>query len=133
MILSITQPWEKLREIIMSEQLVRKKLGEFVKSDDVSILEVPQKLFHPYRILILKILYSFGYADFRQLKHDLQITDGNLASHLRALEKEGYVKVDKQIIKRKPRTTYTLTKKGLRAFQQLRTRILKVMKSDIER
>ena len=117
----------------MSEQLGRKKLSDFVKSDDVSILEVPQKLFHPYRILILKILYSFGYADFRQLKHDLRMTDGNLASHLRALENEGYIKVDKQIINRKPRTTYILTKKGLIAFQQFRTRIVSVMGSDIER
>ena len=117
----------------MSEQLVGEKLGEFVKSDDVSILEVPQKLFHPYRILILKILYSHGYADFRQLKCDLQITDGNLASHLRALENEGYISVGKRIIDRKPRTTYILTRKGLRAFQQFRDRIVRVMKSDIER
>ena len=116
----------------MSKQLVRRKLSEFVKSD-VSILEMPTKLFHPYRILILKILYSFGYADFRQLKHDLRITDGNLASHLRALENEGYIEVGKQIVNRKPRTTYILTKKGFRAFQQLRTGILRMMESDIER
>lgn len=117
----------------MSEQLVRKKLSEFVKSDDLSILKVPPKLFHPYRILILKILYSHGYADFRQLKYDLQITDGNLASHLRALENEGFTKVGKQIIDKKPRTTYILTRKGLRAFQQFRDRIVRVMEIGIER
>jgi DNA-binding PadR family transcriptional regulator len=56
-----------------------------------------------------------------------------LASHLRALENEGYIEAGKEIINRKPRTTYIPTKKGLRAFQQLRTGILKVMESDIER
>ena len=122
-----------MREINMPEQIMRKKLSEFVKSDDLSILKVPPKLFHPYRILILKILYSHGYADFRQLKYDLQITDGNLASHLRALENEGHVRVGKQIVERKPRTTYILTKKGLRSFKEFRDRIVRVMESDIER
>jgi len=117
----------------MSEQLVKKKLSDFIRSDDVSLLEIPVKLFHPHRILVLKILYLHGYADFRQLKYDLQITDGNLASHLRALELEGYIEVNKQIVGRKPRTTYTLTKSGLEAFEQFRKSILRVIESDFKR
>lgn len=116
----------------MSAQLAKKKLSDFVKSEDASLLKVPVKLFHPYRILILKILYLHSNADFRQLKHDLQITDGNLASHLRALENEGYIKVYKEIVGRKVRTTYELTKKGLIAFEQFRSCIGKVIKSGFE-
>jgi len=117
----------------MSEQLVRKRLTEWIKSDDIDILQIPPKIFHPYRILILKILYLHGDAEFRELKRDLEITDGNLASHLRALEEEGYTEVHKQIIDRKPRTTYVLTKEGLDAFRQFRTRIAKVIQNDLER
>lgn len=111
---------------------MKKKLGDFIRSEDAGLLKVPAKLFHPYRILILKILYLHGYADFRQLKHDLQITDGNLASHLRTLENEGYINVYKEILGRKLRTTYELTKKGLITFEQFRSCIGKVIKSGIE-
>jgi len=114
-------------EVVVSEQIERKKLAEWIKSDDISLLQIPSKIFHPYRILILKILYLHGYAEFRQLKHDLRITDGNLASHLRALEEDGYVEVHKEIVDRRPRTTYVLTKEGLEAFKQFRTHIIKVV------
>jgi len=116
----------------MSEQLVKKEISKLIKSDDTGLLEIPTKLFHPYRILILKILYLHGYADFRQLKYDLTITDGNLASHLRALEQEGYIEVSKKIVDRKPRTTYTLTTEGLEAFEKFRKYIREVIESDFK-
>lgn len=83
--------------------------------------------------MILKILYLHGHADFRELKHDLQITDGNLASHLRALERHGYIEVHKKIVDRKPRTTYELTKNGWDEFERFRTRVVKVMEIGHER
>lgn len=55
--------------------------------------------------------------DFNALKEFLDVTDGNLASHIKALEKEGFITVEKNFIDRKPNTTYTITKEGRTAFE----------------
>jgi DNA-binding MarR family transcriptional regulator len=47
----------------------------------------------------------------------LVLTDGNLASHLKALEENGYVKVNKGFVGRKTNTTYAVTKSGEKAFR----------------
>lgn len=54
--------------------------------------------------------------DFNALKELLEVTDGNLASHLTALEKLEYLQVQKQFIGKKPNTTYAVTKAGRKAF-----------------
>ena len=70
------------------------------------------------RLGIMSILLVDDEADFNRLKEILAATDGNLASHLRALEKEGYIKVHKQFVGRKPNTTYEVTAPGRRAFSE---------------
>jgi DNA-binding HxlR family transcriptional regulator len=55
--------------------------------------------------------------DFKNLKEHLQVTDGNLASHLKALEKLEMIIVKKQFIGRKPNTTYEATATGRQAFE----------------
>lgn len=55
--------------------------------------------------------------DFNSLKDLLHITDGNLASHLKALEKEEYIIFHKGYIGRKPNTNYQATAKGKKAFK----------------
>jgi DNA-binding PadR family transcriptional regulator len=54
--------------------------------------------------------------DFNALKEFLDVTDGNLASHLKALEKEEFIGVNKSFVGRKPNTTYAMTKSGKKAF-----------------
>lgn len=54
--------------------------------------------------------------DFNRLKELLGVTDGNLASHLKALEKVEYIDVQKQFVGRKPNTQYSATKEGKKAF-----------------
>ena len=54
--------------------------------------------------------------DFNALKELLEVTDGNLASHLKALEKEEYIEVKKSFVGRKPNTKYEMTPKGRQAF-----------------
>ena len=54
---------------------------------------------------------------FNELKELLEVTDGNLASHLKALEKEEYISVNKSFIGRKPNTTYKITTVGKSAFE----------------
>ena len=55
--------------------------------------------------------------NFNDLKELLQITDGNLASHIKGLEESGYLKVQKGFIGRKTNTTYSATKVGEKAFK----------------
>jgi DNA-binding MarR family transcriptional regulator len=56
-------------------------------------------------------------VNFNDLKELIQVTDGNLASHLKTLEDFAYIKVKKGFIGRKTNTTYTVTKAGEKAFK----------------
>lgn len=66
--------------------------------------------------------------DFNALKEYLDVTDGNLASHLKALEKEEFIKVEKAFVGRKPNTTYALTKLGRQAFSSHLSALEKLIK-----
>ncbi|MEY3432493.1 MAG: hypothetical protein RL131_429 [Bacteroidota bacterium] len=70
------------------------------------------------RLGIMSILMVNDSMDFQPLKKILKITDGNLASHLVALEKNEFLEVQKRFIGKKPNTTYSLTKKGKKAFSE---------------
>ncbi len=83
-----------------------------------SIIANINKLFeNRIRLGIMSILSVNENANFNTLKELLDITDGNLASHLKALEKAGYLTVTKQFIGRKPNTSYRITKQGRSAFE----------------
>lgn len=64
----------------------------------------------------MSILLREGWVDFTVLRDTLQATDGNLSSHLSALEKENMLKIKKQFVKNRPRTSYKITRNGLRRF-----------------
>ncbi len=57
-------------------------------------------------------------AEFTRLKELLGVTDGNLASHIKYLEKEGYIMSIKQFINKKPNTQYAISKEGKFAFKK---------------
>jgi DNA-binding MarR family transcriptional regulator len=57
-------------------------------------------------------------VDFNTLKQYLEVTDGNLASHISSLEKAKYIKVNKSFIGKKPNTTYSVSAAGRRAFSE---------------
>ncbi len=65
---------------------------------------------------IMSILLVNDVVDFGMLKEQLQLTDGNMASHLAALEKAQYITITKKFVGKKPNTTYTVTKEGKKAF-----------------
>ncbi len=71
---------------------------------------------HRIRLGIMSVLMVNDTADFNTLKELLGATDGNLASHTKALEAEQYIIVEKRFIGKKPNTTYTATKTGRQAF-----------------
>lgn len=66
--------------------------------------------------------------DFTSLKEFLDVTDGNLATHIKKLEKEGFIGVEKSFIDRKPNTKYYMTAEGKKAFDEH----LKVMEEIIK-
>ena len=68
------------------------------------------------RLGIMSALMVNDYADFNTLKALLNVTDGNLASHLKALENNKYIEVNKEFIDRKPNTKYIASKEGKKAF-----------------
>nr|WP_116542165.1 transcriptional regulator [Pontibacter virosus] len=68
------------------------------------------------RLGIMSVLMVEDTVDFNTLKETLQLTDGNLASHLSALEEAQYLRVEKQFVGRKPNTTYHATDLGRKAF-----------------
>lgn len=70
------------------------------------------------RLGIMSVLSVNDTIDFNALKALLEVTDGNLASHLKALEKEGFIDVAKTFVGRKPNTRYFITEAGKQAFQQ---------------
>jgi len=70
------------------------------------------------RLGIMSILMVNDSYDFNSLKESLNITDGNLASHLKALEDRGLIEVKKQFIGRKPNTSYNITTEGIQLFRE---------------
>lgn len=70
------------------------------------------------RLQIMSVLVVNDYYDFNSLKELLDLTDGNLASHLKFLEKEEYIEVFKSFSGRKPLTEYKATAKGKKAFKK---------------
>jgi DNA-binding MarR family transcriptional regulator len=73
---------------------------------------------HRVRLQIISVLAVNESYDFNALKDLLEITDGNLATHIKALEKERYVSVMKSFIDRKPNTRYKISERGRTAFKK---------------
>ena len=69
------------------------------------------------RIGIMSALMVNENVNFNDLKALIDVTDGNLASHLKTLEENNYIKVEKGFIGRKTNTTYCITKVGEKAFR----------------
>ena len=70
------------------------------------------------RLGIMSILMVNEQVDFSAIKEQLQVTDGNIASHISALEKLNYINVEKKFIGKKPNTSYAATSNGKKAFNE---------------
>ena len=76
------------------------------------------KLDNRVRLGVMSVLIVNDWVEFKQLKETLELSDGNLASHLKVLEKEKYIEIRKQFVGRKPQTTYQVTNLGRTAFEK---------------
>lgn len=81
------------------------------------------------RLGIMSALVVSDRLDFNALKEYLDVTDGNLATHLKALEKEEFIGVEKTFVGRKPNTKYFITKEGKQAFEEHLAILEKLVKS----
>jgi len=81
------------------------------------------------RLGIMSVLAVNDTLDFNALKEYLDVTDGNLASHIKALEKEEYIGVEKSFVGKKPNTRYFMTKEGKIAFDDHLKALEKLIKS----
>ena len=81
--------------------------------------EFNELIHQPVRLQIMAALNALeegAQLDFKTLRDMLQVTDGNLATHLRKLEEAGYLTVTKTFVGRRPRTYVALTPAGRAAF-----------------
>ena len=80
--------------------------------------DVDKVIHEPARLLIMAQLYVVEEADFTYLLRQTHLTWGNLSSHMRRLEDEKYIEIEKKFASRRPRTVLRLTKRGHSAFEQ---------------
>ena len=80
--------------------------------------QLDKVLEHRIRLQIMSALVTNDAFEFNTLKELLNVTDGNLASHIKALEREKYLTVSKSFIEKKPNTRYKITERGRTAFRK---------------
>ena len=80
------------------------------------------------RLAIISVLITVEEAEFNFLKEKVNATDGNLSVHLKKLEEANYISVKKEFVDRKPKTVYSLTKTGIKAFELYVAQLEKLIK-----
>ncbi len=73
---------------------------------------------HRTRLGIMSLLVVNDSLDFGRLKELLDLTDGNLATHIKPLEEQKYINIQKQFIGKKPQTVFSITEQGRQAFKE---------------
>ncbi len=81
-------------------------------------LQLDRVIHEKGRLGIMSMLAASAELSFTELRDALGMTDGNLTTHIRALQQEGYVSVAKSYQNRRPLTTCSLTAAGRKAFAE---------------
>lgn len=79
------------------------------------------------RLAIMATLAGVESLGFNEIKAELGLTDGNLSTHLAALERAGYVRIRKAFKLRKPQTTLAITAKGRKALGKYVDRLQEIL------
>ena len=80
------------------------------------ILQLDRVIHEKGRLAIMSMLAASPELSFTELRNALNMTDGNLTTHIRTLQEAGYVSVTKSFQNNRPLTTCSLTPAGKRAF-----------------
>jgi DNA-binding HxlR family transcriptional regulator len=95
----------------------------------VNTIEKLDRVIHERgRLKIMTVLAATEWLSFKEMKEQLEMTDGNLSVHMRTLEESGYVSVRKSFVNRKPLTEYSLTPTGRQAFQEYIQTLAEIVK-----
>jgi DNA-binding MarR family transcriptional regulator len=81
-------------------------------------LQLDRVIHEKGRLAIMSMLAASPELSFTELRDALSMTDGNLTTHIRALQETGYVSVAKSYQNRRPLTTCSLTATGRKAFRE---------------
>jgi DNA-binding HxlR family transcriptional regulator len=81
------------------------------------------------RMKIMTTLLALGEADFKLLKEELALSDGNLSTHLALLEERGYVEARKEFVRRKPHSSYKPTENGRVAFHRYIDALMRIVRA----
>jgi DNA-binding MarR family transcriptional regulator len=73
---------------------------------------------HPVRFSIVAMLAAASRAEFSFVRDQVEVSDSMLSKQMSALERDGYVKVDKGFIGKRARTWLSLTKEGRHRFER---------------
>ncbi|ABX04242.1 MAG TPA: transcriptional regulator [Herpetosiphon sp.] len=95
-----------------------------------TIAQLNRLVHEPVRLQVMSYLATVDEADFLYLMNELELTQGNLGSHMSKLEAEGYISVTKEFVARRPRTSYRLTSDGKVAIKQY-WRLMRSIASDV--
>jgi DNA-binding MarR family transcriptional regulator len=107
-------------------EAVFRTLGRRVNPDTFQQLD---KVIHEKsRMAIMSMLAGSPELSFTELRNSLKMTDGNLTTHIRTLQKSGYVSVSKSFRENRPLTTCSLTVSGIRAFNDYVTLLERIVK-----
>ncbi len=93
-------------------------------ADELLDIKTIDRLIHePVRLMIIAHLYVVETSDFLYLMNQLDLTFGNLSSHMSKLEEAGYIRVEKEFVDKKPVTRLSLTEAGRLAFEEYKERM----------
>ena len=81
-----------------------------------AFLELDRVIHEKGRLAIMSMLAASAELSFTELREALEMTDGNLTTHIRTLQEAGYVSVTKSFHNKRPLTTCALTAQGKKAF-----------------
>jgi DNA-binding MarR family transcriptional regulator len=91
------------------------------------LMDIDKDIHEPARLMILSYLYVIESADFVFLRGQTELTWGNLSSHISKLEEKLYVVVEKEFIRKKPRTMVKITEKGRQALLNYKEKMKKIL------
>lgn len=91
------------------------------------LTDMDRVIHEPARLVLVTILYAVENADFLYLLRESGLTKGNLSTHLTRLEQVAYISVTKSFKGKIPQTTYQLTAKGTKAFENYRRQLRHVL------
>jgi DNA-binding MarR family transcriptional regulator len=94
------------------------------------LLQLDRVIHEKGRLAIMSMLAATPELSFTEMRDALAMTDGNLTTHIKALQQEGYVSIAKSVQNRRPLTTCSLTMAGRKAFAEYINLLEKIVRQN---